>query len=121
MNAYHEERELTPLELARVTFFLSLNPQLFNAKSCQISSCAQLGRCQARNEALREEMEREPFIHIPAEEDYRAHQRTDEKYTLPCCPCSALKAKQTCLLGMNGPTTLSCGAMQAMVQGCNDP
>jgi len=50
VNAYHEERELTPLELAR-----------------------------ARNEALREEMEREPFIHIPAEEDYRAHQRTDEK------------------------------------------
>jgi len=50
VNSYHDERDLTPLELAR-----------------------------ARNEALREEMEREPFIHIPAEEDYRAHQHTDEK------------------------------------------
>jgi hypothetical protein len=45
-----EVRELTPLELAR-----------------------------ARSAALREEMDKEPFVHIPAEEDYRSHQRTDEK------------------------------------------
>merc|ERR1740130_125690 len=49
VNAYHEERELTPLELAR-----------------------------ARNEALREEMEREPFIHIPSEQDEHLNALLDQ-------------------------------------------
>jgi len=40
---------------------------------------SQLGVARARSIALREEMDNEPFIHITAEEDYRAHQRGEEE------------------------------------------